>query len=168
MNETQAIDVVFMYFYNTKNSLLPNNLSDGKISKDLADAIRHCNRLADLGFLDKEPTENNPQKTYAYRISTKGVHFIDALPMDTKTTPYTYYAKLEEGKRLKGLESEELVSEVNKLRIQNLDLHNKLLPLQTKELKGKFIVGIVAAIGTYTLDHTGAILLYAQHLLQSK
>jgi hypothetical protein len=82
--------------------------------------IRHCKRLTELGFLDKEPNENNHQKLYAYRISSKGVHFIDALSMENREAPYTYYVKIEKEALERIREREDLDDKVKAITINSI------------------------------------------------
>lgn len=132
MTEQQRVDIGLMYLYNN-NGVPVHDLTLPQFENVAGlELLRVLNTIYEIGFANRR---ENVQRTlgsngpvYDYWINSKGIHFIDTLPVEFSNKPYSYYQRIEADETTLKKERELLDDKVKKITIGNISL-NKYAPL---------------------------------------
>lgn len=112
MAETDLLDTSFMFLYSRQKEPITYKSLDVHISNNEVNSVRLLNWIYSMGFLDREVnlqqklSHNN--NIYNYSINSKGIDFIETLPIEFKDTPYKYHLQLLENERIRQRAKEDL------------------------------------------------------------
>ena len=132
MTETDLLDSSFMFLYSRQKESIIYKSLDVHISDNEVNSVRLLNKIFSIGFLDREvnlqQTHSHNNNIYNYSINSKGIDFIDTLPIEFTNKPYTYYKKSEEDEAELKKEKDLLDDKVKKITVGNISL-NKYAPI---------------------------------------
>ena len=103
MTEHDRIDITFMFLYkNETETVHDGNIPELDQMRGL-ERLRSLEKIYEMGFAERRENRQRSQgsntSVYSYSINSKGIYFIDTLPIEFKGRPYSYYLKLDEDEK---------------------------------------------------------------------